>query len=413
MDPEEFQQRCSNRHSHYGLHRTHGNSRLPAYVRHPVQTRRPLRSITGNAALLRSPGPLQSMLKTTTETGDIGLFSIRPTLPSITYHHPPRPRLSFGDVGLLPRPHSRGVDESCTHDDRKALPSCRDTTSEIISLYGSSTQPSFPRSFSPSIDDGHRSYSLTTTCSPRHFPSQKSLYTSHSVSSNGGLHRSRSPFSYPTRLRRPGARPASPAATDNGNLEYCRIIELDKPTPAVHGSCKPAYYTGPRRPRPLTSRPEFNRSTSSLPSRVSPAPYHYGLGFNRSRTPNSAFRSSHRSPRVYQDSSDQSVRSASLTSIVEMYQRQLHPSRAMPILRSAGAFYYDYSEDFEPGPEQDYGYIVPLYPAPQRTKSIGRPMLRQEGSQLPLDVQDTLSEGQMVKEDKDGRQGKNLRVRRA
>lgn len=233
MDLEEAHQRSGSQNSHYSQHqhRSHGKQRHRSQAR-PPQQRRPLRSVTGNAALLPSPGPLESMLKTTTETGDIGLFSIGPAAPVGTYHHPPRHRTNFGDEGHLFRPRSRGVEEGSVHDDRRALPSYRDTTSEIISLYGSSTQPSFSRSFSPS-DDGPRSYSLTT-CSSRRLPSQKSSCTLQSVSSAGGLQRPRSPFPYPTRLKRPGARPASPAVTESGSVDYRRMVELDR---VSHVSC--------------------------------------------------------------------------------------------------------------------------------------------------------------------------------
>lgn len=227
MELEESHQRPASQNSHYSSHRSHVKPGNHAHSRPPSHQRRPLRSVNENSTLLRSPGPLESMLKTTTETGDIGIFSIKATPPSVTYHHPPRPRPSFGDAGLLARPHSRGLDDNFVHDDRKALPSYRDTTSEIISLYGSSTQPSNSRSFSPSLDDGRRSYSLTT-CSSRQLPSQKSSCTLQSFSSSGGLQRPRSPYPYPTRLKRPGFRPASPAMTDNGGVDYSKMVELDR-----------------------------------------------------------------------------------------------------------------------------------------------------------------------------------------
>ncbi|KAH6898351.1 hypothetical protein B0T10DRAFT_472376 [Thelonectria olida] len=386
MDLEEPQQRCASQNSQYSQHRSHGKPRHHTQPRPPAPQRRPLRSVTGNAQLLRSPGPLESMLKTTTETGDIGLFSIRPALPTATYHHPPRPRPGFGDENLLFRRPSRGVNEEPVHDDRKTLPSYRDTTSEIISLYGPPTQSSFSRSFSPSMDDGQRSYSLTT-CSSRRLPSQKSSCTLQSVASSGGLQRPRSPFPYPTRLKRPGVRPASPAVTENGSVDYRRMVELDRVSHrTVHGSYKPIQYTGPRRPPPLSMRPEYNRSTSSLPSRMSPGPHYQVPGPSRSRTPNSVVYGGPRSSRRQYDSSDQSVRSASLTSIVEMYQRPILPSRAGTPIRSAGAFYYDYSEDFDTGPEQELGYMVPFCPVPQRVDSFHRPMILREDGQDDLDV---------------------------
>lgn len=174
------------------------------------------------------------MLKTTTETGDIGIFSIGPKLPSpATYHQPPRPRRHLQDANLHPgrqhRYHHGSRDAS--HDDRKRLPSYRDTTSEIISLYGSDTQRSYSRSFSPSVDDSRRSYSLTT-CSSQALPSHRSYATFQSFSSSGDAPRSRSPFPYPTRLRRPGTRPCSPALTDSGVVGRRRMTDYNQDSQA-------------------------------------------------------------------------------------------------------------------------------------------------------------------------------------
>lgn len=52
--------------------------------------------------------------------------------------------------------------------------------------------------------------------------------------------------------------------------------------------------------------------------------------------------------RYHSNSTDQSTRSASLTSIVDMYQRPLTTSGTYPPFHTQGAFYYDYSEDFDP-----------------------------------------------------------------
>ncbi|KAH7023261.1 hypothetical protein EDB80DRAFT_35469 [Ilyonectria destructans] len=401
MELEESHQRPASQNSHYSSHRSHVKPGHHAHSRPPSHQRRPLRSVNENSTLLRSPGPLESMLKTTTETGDIGIFSIKATPPSVTYHHPPRPRPSFGDAGLLTRPHSRGLDDNFVHDDRKALPSYRDTASEIISLYGSSTQPSNSRSFSPSLDDGRRSYSLTT-CSSRQLPSQKSSCTLQSFSSSGGLQRPRSPYPYPTRLKRPGFRPASPAMTDNGGVDYSKMVELDRVSYRTgHGSYKPTYYSSHRRPPPLSLRPDFSRSTSSLPSRASPGPYYHGPGPHRSRTPNSMIHCGPRPPRRQQDCSDQSVRSASLTSIVEMYQRPMNMSRQGPPLRSTGSFYYDYTEEFETDPQQGPDLSSPLCPIPQRAGSTSRPMVLREESHCHLEAQDDPAESHESGHEKD------------
>ncbi|KAH7162824.1 hypothetical protein B0J13DRAFT_21202 [Dactylonectria estremocensis] len=392
MDHEESHQMSASQSSHLSAHHSHGKPSNHAHSRPPSHRRRPLRRVNENSTLLRSPGPLESMLKTTTETGDIGIFSIKAIPPSVTYHHPPGPRPSFGDEGLLSRPHSRGVDDGFVHDDRRALPSYRDTTSEIISLYGSSTQPSNSRSFSPSLDDDRRSYSLTA-CGSRRLPSQKSSCTLQSFSSSGGLQRPRSPYPYPTRLKRPGVRPSSPAMTENGGIDYSKMVELDRVSYRTGSrSYKSTHYSSHRRPPPISMRPEFNRSMPSLSSRASPGPYHQGPGLHRSRTPSSMAPWGPRQPRRQPDCSDQSIRSASLTSIVEMYQRPIHTSMSGPPLRSAGSFYYDYTEDFEADPQSGLEFVSPLCPIPQRRGSIGRPMVLRGDCHRHLDVEDVPSE---------------------
>lgn len=217
----------------------HGN--LSQSLSRPSSQRVPLRAVDNNATLLKTPGPLETMLKTTTETGDIGLFTIRANASPTTYRRPPRPRPFLQDVPRAQSARSRRPQErNHFQDDRMRLPlSYRDTTSEILSLYGSEAHQSW--TFTPSNDDGQRSHSLTT-CSSRHIPSQKSSATLQSLSSTSGLQRPRSPFPYPTRLRRPGTRPASPAVTDNGAIDYSRMVELDRSYQvfSVSASCEPS-----------------------------------------------------------------------------------------------------------------------------------------------------------------------------
>lgn len=193
----------------------------------------PVRRLQETQALLASPGHLESMLKTTTETGDIGLFSIGPSRSSSRARPPPRPRATSGgrmparcmSINTAERRHLR--------DDRRALPSHRDTASEIISLYGPNGQRSMPSSFSRSPDDpGQRSYSLTS-CSSRYMSDQKSTGTWDSRSSGGSgcvSARPRSPYPYHTRLKRPGVRPSSPALTSDGSIDYSRMVEIDRPS---------------------------------------------------------------------------------------------------------------------------------------------------------------------------------------
>ena len=168
------------------------------------------------------------MLKTTMETGDIGIFTIKPvkTSASIT-----TTSNQHGIQGSRSQNHlsmRRSVDDFRRQDERHQPPSCRDTTSEILSLYGSNSYSSANSVFSHLMDDqNQRSFSLTTVGS-RHLSHNKSSNTLQSHYSGGPLQRPQSPFPYPTRLKRPGARPASPAITESGVVDYSRMVEIDR-----------------------------------------------------------------------------------------------------------------------------------------------------------------------------------------
>lgn len=172
------------------------------------------------------------------------------------------------------------------------------------------------------------------------------------------------------------------------NLSPCDSFRpLTSPQRTVHGPYRPTHYQGPRRPPPLALRSDASRSTTSLPSRSSPGPYYGGYGPSRSRTPGSPFSWTPRPPyRQRASSADQSTRSASLTSIVEMYQRPTTASAMGPPQRSPGSFYYDYSEGFEKQVPPAVESRVPLCPIPQRIGSSTHPMVLREETRVHLDA---------------------------
>ncbi|KAG8666043.1 hypothetical protein FPOAC1_010845 [Fusarium poae] len=320
--------------STYHTHETTSNA---PRQRSPSQPRLPFQSLNETSVLLRSPGPLESLLKTTTETGDLGIYSIN--LPSLgTRHDPPRSKDSPRDEKRQSRSRHDGFKYGATRDDRKLLPSYRDPTSEILSLYGGSQTP-YSRSYSPT-SEGQRSRSLTT-CSSRRVPSYKSSGTLSSQQSNSGHRRPRSPFPYPARLKRPGVRPSSPAVTDNGLIDYRGIDEMDR---SAHRTTSGSYMTrGRRRYRqypPLSLRPECSHSTSSLPMRTSSSHYYESV----LDSPEGLVQLYPESPYSQFVAGGQSIRSASLTSIVEMYQCRSPDGSTQPI-RSPCSAYNDYTEE--------------------------------------------------------------------
>lgn len=183
------------------------------------------------------PRGFENMLKTTTETGDIGMFSIKPSRVPQSFSTPRRSVGAYSDGGVQ-RPKQPfqpyGVP---IIDDRRRLPSyARDTTSDVTSVYETASQKSVNRAFEES---DCRSYSMTQISYPSYTLSNHKSYASlrsqQDTSGNGGgftrvnglLQRPRSPFAYPTRLKRPGFRPSSPALTDGGLVDYSRRAEID------------------------------------------------------------------------------------------------------------------------------------------------------------------------------------------
>ncbi|KPM41753.1 hypothetical protein AK830_g4797 [Neonectria ditissima] len=71
-----------------------------------------------------------------------------------------------------------------------------------------------------------------------------------------------------------------------------------------------------------------------------------------------------------------------------MYQRPITASRSGPPLRSAGSFYYDYTEEFSTDPQLGPDSAAPLCPIPQRVGSIHRPMVLREDSNDDLGAGD-------------------------
>ncbi|PHH61552.1 hypothetical protein CDD81_289 [Ophiocordyceps australis] len=363
-------------HAAYRSHACHGAPRGPA---RPSSRRPPLRSVNENTTLLRCPGPLESMLKTTTETGDIGLFSIKTGLTPLA-QKTPRPKHHLVDIGIHAMAAGKAWPDSAHQD--KHYRFHRDTTSEIISLYGSDNHTHWLTSSSPPMDDAHRSYSMTT-CSSRQIPSQKSSATLQSHSSSSGLQRPRSPFPYPTRLKRPGVRPTSPSLAENGSTDYRKAVGLDgQPQRAMHASYKPSHVHGSRRPPPLSLRTDANRSTASLPLKTSSGPGGYFAQVTNQARPQYPV-----PPDRNQDgSTDHSVRSASLTSIVDMYQRPFTAASTGPPVRSGGSFFYDYTEEFDKPVPLNFAAQahITVCPIPQRAGGNCRPLILQQDTDANL-----------------------------
>lgn len=187
------------------------------------------------------------MLRTTTETGDLGAFSsIQRRLPRIPNGHPP-PRKTNGLTPSRTSSHysrngsirSRASDRSNgDHNIPGAWPHGHHPTVDM--------QVSGPREDTRSSSNGYeqtrslalatferahayeRAPSLTSSIHPSR--SLKDHRSMTSLRSHGSSHRPRSPYVYPSRLKRPHHRPPSPALSDNTGMAYNRTL-LRRPGP--------------------------------------------------------------------------------------------------------------------------------------------------------------------------------------
>ncbi|KAI8635356.1 hypothetical protein F5Y19DRAFT_469224 [Xylariaceae sp. FL1651] len=373
MEHHRFPRRSASHGTLRGSYLVRSGSGIGPFPIRPLH--KPLRSVNENSVLLPSPGALEGMLKTTTETGDIGIFTIKPVPPS------PLQRDTFSETGHpCPRPR-RSVDNLYRQNIARRLPSNRDTTSEVISIYGSDSLKSGTSTLSPNSteDPGQRSYSMTT-CGSRHLSHYRSTTTLQSQASGGShLQRPRSPFPYPTRLKRPGVRTASPAVTENGQVDYSRMVEIDRVSyRTIHGHFKHGYSPVSRRPHPLGLRADANRSTPSLPL-PGPPPNFHGPPRPPSVRTHSAASMASWNPSFRERLDSTSTRTSSLTSAANLYHRMPPTLRARPSgLSAPPPRYYDYTEDFENKPPRLTPPVQAYAPTPTRATQYSQSTLLQE-----------------------------------
>ncbi|KAF2704188.1 hypothetical protein K504DRAFT_450934 [Pleomassaria siparia CBS 279.74] len=178
-----------------------------------------------NASDLLSNAPgIMSMLRTSTELGDMGSFAFDSSYTSNMPRGPGRRGGASSRLSTCSSQSNTSRRASSTHHQQwpstSSGPSRSTTRDHNMPLYMPDTlspttmniqgsSPLFPRSRSR---DEHRSLSMTNTSQPTfRLSSNRSLA---SLRPHEHAQRPRSPYHYPTRLRRPGYRPSSPALSD-------------------------------------------------------------------------------------------------------------------------------------------------------------------------------------------------------
>lgn len=139
------------------------------------------RSASGDAFTLTSPAPLESILKKTTETGDIGFFSIGPTRSGRTSDLPVPSTSEQGESTCIRPGRIREMEDSNITDDRRSLPSYRASASETMSLRDYGSMASGSRSLSVVLHECDRKYYSMTTCSSTCLSSHRPTGTVHSM----------------------------------------------------------------------------------------------------------------------------------------------------------------------------------------------------------------------------------------
>lgn len=221
-----------------------------------------------------APDPLQAMLKTTTEIGDVGRFAFKSSrIPHPVTRDPSR--MQDGSNGLVNQPghgFRRRRSRYQEHPERHhALLVSKDKVpSRSASVHGGGHSTSSPATshilsnYDHAYD--HRSYSLTESSQTSY--SLSTLTPNHRSNVNlknfGEPHliRPRSPFAYPTRLKRPGFRPSSPAFSQSNGSDVRAVHGLDR-GPSFRTSSPSSLYAGRRVPAGLT--PDYNQSMPALP----------------------------------------------------------------------------------------------------------------------------------------------------
>lgn len=232
---------------------------------------------------------LQSMLKNTIETGNIGQFSVKPSqLPLPTKRTVP---FTTGAVHRLPSRRIFAREYTENEVDIHQSPHYPYPGSTGSSSVVSSRQTRGKRSdqASPqgSTSQNERSYSMSQSSVIYRGVTSPQLPNTTRLQQQGNLRglRPRSPFAYPTRLKRPGYRPSSPALSELHrdiqvtNMGGCRVAEsrADSPVyPYTSRRAPSAWQQGLNssdpsfRHHPPSPALRYNRacSSSSLPQRM-------------------------------------------------------------------------------------------------------------------------------------------------
>lgn len=279
-----------------------------------------------NSEILRKPSSIQSMLRNTTETGDVGQFSIKP------------PRVTTSSPRLSP----------ATNKTRATSSKRRHPTPYYNSHYGHNRHYGPEPPHHGSTASNGSGYQAPSHRGPTRMPSFED-YHSHSISitnrhpyANGHNPsrrdvpsvRSHSPYAYPTRLKRPGYRPSSPSLTELNKtmVGYGPAVLQD---PSSRTTSPASAYNMNRTPSP------FRYVVDRSDPRFQHYPPHLGTEPTRNRSPSTS--STH--PSTHKPSG--SPKSKASSTRVQRKKSITAGSWPHPQTSPVSPIFYDYTEEFE------------------------------------------------------------------
>ncbi|KAF2793697.1 hypothetical protein K505DRAFT_199852, partial [Melanomma pulvis-pyrius CBS 109.77] len=321
----------------------------------------------GRSDLFSSTPAIMSMLRTSTEIGEIA------GLPYDSSRGPSR-RGASSRLSTCSSQSNTSRRASSSHQVRPSASSGapRSTRDNNVPQYIPDTlsptimnlpcsSPLFPRS--RDSRDKHRSLSMTNTSQPTFRLSANRSFAS--LRAHEPIQRPRSPYRYPTRLRRPGYRPASPALSDitgthpkryHGQMGHPRLrhpsdvsVHRDERAHRIPGqghprrNRSPTFLVGPNSDMP--ARPPLHHHIVVEQSRMlhRPAKGSVSSGSTNQRTDSEAPSSDTPSPPTPKEG-------RSIEALLSPLGTHMLMDNLVGVMKedvSTGPLYYDYSEQFE------------------------------------------------------------------
>ena len=279
--------------------------------------------------------PIQGMLKTTTELGDEGQFSVKPLrVPPSTLQLSPAPSIKSRKTPRRRRhlpPYNKvhgGFDVPYNAESPRQ--------GSIASINSGFPIRDSSRSHQGSLIEEYRSASATQKSEHNNDLTRRQYFANGQYHSRGDASsfRPRSPYAYPTRLKRPSHRPSSPAVSDLHRTMTSYTQGLSR-EPSIRTMSPWSSYNVTRTPSPF----HYVINQSDLDLQNYPPLLHTDQ--KRPRTPSMSY--------VRPSTPNASPTHAIMSYSSRVYRKRSIPRahRLRPQSPPVSPVFYDYTEDFE------------------------------------------------------------------